>query len=99
MEVAHGVAAAFAPPHAGTLQALGDDALAARLDRAGADLPAICKITRIIHFVFVVAEVLQLAAMGFQAVGVPAWGIAASRKRVADLYDDMKNPMEAAKWR
>jgi len=34
-----------------------------------------------------------------KAVGVPAWGVAASRKRVADLYADWKKPDEAAKWK
>ena len=34
-----------------------------------------------------------------KAVGVPAWGVAASRKRVADLYTDWKKPDEAAKWK
>ena len=34
-----------------------------------------------------------------QAVGVPAWSVAASRKRVADLYEAWKMPEEAAKWR
>ncbi len=34
-----------------------------------------------------------------KAVGVPAWGVAASRKRVADLYTDWKMPDEAAKWK
>ncbi len=34
-----------------------------------------------------------------KAVGVPSWGRTASRKRIADLYDDWKKPDEAAKWR
>jgi tetratricopeptide (TPR) repeat protein len=34
-----------------------------------------------------------------QAVGVPAWGVPAARKRVADLYEAWKKPDEAAKWK
>lgn len=34
-----------------------------------------------------------------KAPGVPAWSVAASRRRVADLYDARKEPAEAAKWR
>jgi tetratricopeptide (TPR) repeat protein len=34
-----------------------------------------------------------------KAPGVPAWGVAASRRRVADLYDVRNEPAEAAKWR
>ncbi len=34
-----------------------------------------------------------------KAVGVPAWGAAAARKRVADLYEAWDKPAEAAKWR
>lgn len=34
-----------------------------------------------------------------KAVGVPAWGAAAARRRVAELYDAWKKPDEAAKWR
>ena len=33
-----------------------------------------------------------------KAVGVPAWSVTASRKRVRDFYDAMQNPDEAAKW-
>jgi tetratricopeptide (TPR) repeat protein/tRNA A-37 threonylcarbamoyl transferase component Bud32 len=33
------------------------------------------------------------------AVGVPAWGLAAARKRVADMYKAWKKPDEAAKWK
>jgi tetratricopeptide (TPR) repeat protein len=42
---------------------------------------------------------LAAAADVSKAVGVPPWGVAASRKRVADLYDARKEPAEAAKWR
>ncbi len=47
------------------------------------------------------AEPILLAAARdiTKAVGVPAWGIAAARKRVAELYDAWKKPTEAAKWR
>jgi eukaryotic-like serine/threonine-protein kinase len=34
-----------------------------------------------------------------KAVGVPAWGLPAARKRVADLYVAWKKPDEAAKWK
>jgi tetratricopeptide (TPR) repeat protein len=34
-----------------------------------------------------------------KGVGVPAWGVAAARKRVAELYDAWEKPAEAAKWR
>jgi hypothetical protein len=44
--------------------------------------------------------ILETAARDVaKAVGVPAWGVAASRKRVADLYTAMNNPAEAAKWK
>ena len=42
---------------------------------------------------------LESAAAIRIAVGVPGWGVAASRKRVEDLYEAMTNPTEAAKWR
>ena len=42
---------------------------------------------------------LESAAAIRIAVGVPSWGVAASRKRVEDLYEAMTNPTEAAKWR
>ena len=47
------------------------------------------------------AEPILLAAAGdiTKAVGVPAWGVAAARKRLADLYDAWKKPIEAVKWR
>ena len=47
------------------------------------------------------AEPILLAAAGdiTKAVGVPAWGVAVARKRLADLYDAWKKPTEAAKWR
>ena len=34
-----------------------------------------------------------------KAVAVPSWGVAASRKRVADLYETWNRPAEAAKWK
>ena len=34
-----------------------------------------------------------------KAVGKPAWGLPAARKRVADLYIAWKRPEEAAKWK
>ena len=47
------------------------------------------------------AEPALLAAASdvMKAVGVPPWGVAASRKRVVDLYEGLKRPDEAAKWR
>jgi tetratricopeptide (TPR) repeat protein len=33
-----------------------------------------------------------------RAMGAPAWGVAAARKRIADLYQAWKKPDEAAKW-
>ena len=47
------------------------------------------------------AEPILLAAakQTGKAVAAPAWGIAAARNRVADLYDALKKPEEAAKWR
>ena len=47
------------------------------------------------------AEPILLAAASdiTKAVAVPAWGVAAARKRLADLYDAWKKPTEAAKWR
>jgi tetratricopeptide (TPR) repeat protein len=44
--------------------------------------------------------VLEKAAADVRkAVGVPAWGLAAARRRVADLYEAWQKPAEAAKWR
>ena len=47
------------------------------------------------------AEPILLAAASdiTKAVGVPAWGVAAARKQLADLYDAWKKPTDAAKWR
>lgn len=45
------------------------------------------------------SHLLNSAAEIANAVGVPKWSVTASRKRVRDLYDALKNPEEAAKWR
>jgi tetratricopeptide (TPR) repeat protein/tRNA A-37 threonylcarbamoyl transferase component Bud32 len=47
------------------------------------------------------AEPILIAAANDvrKAVGVPDWGIAASRKRVANLYVAWQKPNEAANWR
>jgi len=47
------------------------------------------------------AEIILVAAVNDikKGVGVPAWGVAAARKRVADLYDAWKKPADAALWR
>ena len=60
----------------GAFQSLGDDALATRLDRSGADLPAVGEIARIVHAAFVVAEVLKLDAVRLQALGGPTSSLA-----------------------
>ena len=44
------------------------------------------------------SHLLPSAAEIAKAVGVPAWSVTASRKRVRDLYDALQNPDEAAKW-
>ena len=71
MEVAHGIGAALAPAHAGAFETLRDDSFAGRFDWAGADLPAVGDLAGIIHFVFVVHEVLQFLPVTFPAVVGP----------------------------
>jgi serine/threonine protein kinase len=45
------------------------------------------------------SHLLTSAAEIAAAVGVPAWSVTASRKRVKELYDSMQNLEEAEKWR
>ena len=53
----------LAPPHSTPFESVAYDRLARRLHRAGTNLPAVSNVTRIIHAVFVVAEVLHLLPM------------------------------------
>jgi tetratricopeptide (TPR) repeat protein len=50
---------------------------------------------------FAEAEPILVAAANdvSKAVGVPVWGVATARKRVADLYEAWNKPAEAAKWK
>ena len=74
-EVAHGVGAAFLPTHAGAFESLGDEALAAGLNGARADLPAVRVVTRIVHAMLMVAEVLSLFAIDLAPPAAPVVGI------------------------
>ncbi len=74
-EVAHGVGAAFFPAHAGAFESLRDEALAAGLDRSGADLPAVGEVARIVHPMLMVAEVLGLLPIGLTPPSAPAFGV------------------------
>ena len=56
-----GVGAGFAPAHAAQAQTLVDDAFASRLDRAAADLPTVLQITRVVHPMRVVLQIIQQA--------------------------------------
>ena len=73
--MADGGGAAFFPSHSGTFETLSNEALAAGLDGAGPDLPAVGNISRIVHAVLVVTEVLHLFAIDFFAPPSPALGI------------------------
>ncbi len=50
---------------------------------------------------FAAAEPVLIAAADEvrKGVGVPSWGVASARKRVAALYEAWGRPAEAAKWR
>lgn len=63
-EVAHRVGALDSPSHAALLETAADDRLAGRLHRPRANLPAMSAITRVVHFVPMVAEVTHMFAMG-----------------------------------
>lgn len=54
-----GIGTVFAPAHAGAFEALSHDRLARRLDRPGADLPALRLVVRIVHAMHVVADILH----------------------------------------
>lgn len=58
-ELADGVAAGGAPAHAAAGEAVVDDGFASAFDRAGADLPALAQVIGIVHFVFVVSEIVS----------------------------------------
>lgn len=73
--MAHGVGAAFFPAHAGAFEALGDEAFAAGLDGAGADLPAVGEVAWVVHSMLMVAEVLSLFAIDLAPPAAPAPGI------------------------
>ena len=64
-EVADGVRPVLAPTHSAAFQPIAHHRLAGRLHRAGADLPTVANVGRIVHAVFVIAEVLHRLAMHF----------------------------------
>jgi len=70
--VAHGVGAALAPAHAGSLESLGNQPLAARFHRAGTNLPTAGNIAGVVHAVLVIAEVLDLLTIDFTLRCAPA---------------------------
>ncbi len=71
-EVAHRGGATFLPAHARAFESLRDEAFATGFDGAGAYLPAVGEITRVVHPVLVVAEVLSLFPIGFTSPTPPA---------------------------